>query len=393
MILVYVFWTLLFALIYAYAGYALVLLLVRGIKILIHRRTSHPGSHHPLPELTLFITAFNEDDCMEAKINNSLLLNYPKEKLQILWVIDGSTDRSAEILDRYPGTKVMHQQERRGKAHAMNRGMKTVSSPIVVFTDANTMLNRDALLEITQPFGDMRTGCVTGEKRITRSELAKAVDAGEGIYWQYESLIKTLESENGSVVGAVGELFAMRTALWEDLQEDTLLDDLTLSMHVLRKGYQVKYTSKAWCTEAASLTIGEEMKRKTRIAAGGIQALTRLHGMLNPFKYGAIAFMFFSHKVMRWTVVPAAIPLLLLTNILLVIRTDSSILYLLLLGFQIFLYIFVLLGAMLKNLRLKSRWIFLPYYLFMMNFAIMTGFVRYITRGYSVIWQKAKRGW
>jgi|WetSurSiteA1Bulk_404760.scaffolds.fasta_scaffold00310_12 cellulose synthase/poly-beta-1,6-N-acetylglucosamine synthase-like glycosyltransferase len=384
------FWIFLFIIFYTYVGYTLLLLLFTGMKKLLRRSDNRTSGDH-LPEVTLLVPAFNEGDCIASKISNSFDLNYPAEKLRFLWVIDGSTDQSAEILRPYSRIKVLYEKERRGKIHAMNRGMTVVDTPLVIFTDANTMLNRDAVLEMVRLFGDENTGCVTGEKRISRSGMQKAVDAGEGIYWQYESWIKKLESGTGSVMGAVGELFAIRTGLYSPVREDTLLDDFTISMQILQKGYRVGYTPKAWGTETASLNITEEIKRKTRIAAGGIQALTRMSGLLNPFRHGLVSLMFVSHKVLRWTLVPIGLPLIFLLNLCIVAFTGHAPVYSVLLVIQCTFYLFILAGRMLHNVRLRTRVLFVPYYLFIMNYAVIKGFMQYITGQHTVNWQKVRR--
>jgi cellulose synthase/poly-beta-1,6-N-acetylglucosamine synthase-like glycosyltransferase len=390
MILKILFWVFLSAILYAYIGYTFLLLVFSGIRKLFNSKRTSPSNVYE-PSVTLLIPAFNEADYVIAKARNSIDLNYPREKLRILWVTDGTNDSTADLLPRYPEFTVIHQKERKGKIHAMNRGMKIVDTPLVVFTDANTMLNPEAILEITKLFGDERTGCVTGEKRISGTGLQSAVGAGEGLYWQYESWIKKLESETCSVMGAVGEIFAVRTALYDEVKEDTLLDDFTVSMQIMQKGYRIKYAPKAWGTETASLNITEELKRKTRIAAGGIQALTRMPELLNPFRYGLKSWMYFSHKVLRWTLVPIGFPIAFLLNLLIVCLPLNTWIYSLLFALQCIFYLFVLAGRLLHNVSLRLTLIFAPYYLFMMNYSIIRGFILYITGQYSVKWQKVKR--
>lgn len=390
MMLQALFWILLIIILYAYIGYALILWIsVRFFRLVRKRGEAPQGGFEP--PVTLLIPAFNESEYVGAKAENILELNYPVEKLHILWVTDGSSDHTDALLARFPQFKVMHEDERRGKIHAMNRGMKQVSTPLVVFTDANTMLNPDAIREIVRHFADEKTGCVAGEKRIHHSGSQKAVAAGEGLYWQYESWIKRLESETASVMGAAGELFAVRTALYEPVQEDTLLDDFTISMQILQQGYRIQYAPGAWGTESASLNITEELKRKSRIAAGGIQALSRMTGLLNPFRYGLVSWMYISHKVLRWTIVPAAFPLVLGLNLLIILQEGHPRLFDLLMLLQGLYYMLVLAGRLLHNVRLRFRIGFVPYYLFIMNYSIIKGLVLFVSGKYSVNWQKVKR--
>ena len=390
MILIALFWFFFGMILYAYLGYTLILLVIAGFNRLFHKQGKQM-QENLLPEVTLLVPAYNEARFVIRKVNNTLELDYPREKLKIIWIIDGTTDDTYDLLCRYPEIMVMHERERRGKIHAMNRGMKAVNSPIVVFTDANTMLNKDAIREIAKLFADKKTGCVTGEKRISESELQKAVDAGEGLYWRYESLIKRLESETGSVMGAVGEIFAIRTELYHEIKEDTLLDDFTISLMIAQQGYQIKYAPHAIGTETASFSISEEIKRKIRIAIGGLQTLTRLTGLLNPFRNGFLTFKYISHKVLRWTVVPFAFPLVFLLNLGIVLTQGSSGLYTVVFLFQCIFYILAFAGRLLHNVRIKFKALFAPYYLFVMNYAIIVGFFRFFKGNYSVKWQKVRR--
>jgi cellulose synthase/poly-beta-1,6-N-acetylglucosamine synthase-like glycosyltransferase len=241
-------------------------------------------------------------------------------------------------------------------------------------------------------FAEDSVGCVAGEKRISGSDREKAVGAGEGLYWQYESLIKSLESETGSAMGAVGELFAIRRELYDEVKVDSILDDFTISLQIARKGYHIKYAPLAWGTETASVSISEEIKRKVRIATGGMQTLVRMTPLLNPLRYGLLSFKYISHKVLRWTLVPFSFPLMLLLNII-IISTPAPInpIFIIVFALQCIYYLFVIAGALLQNVKLSTKILFAPYYLFIMNYAVIKGFFSYFSGKYSVKWQKVKR--
>lgn len=390
MIIKFLFWFFLGIILYTYFGYTMILLITAAARKIFSPEKKKPGETFE-PEVTLLVPSYNEERFVIEKVNNSLDLDYPAGKLKIIWVTDGTTDNTYDLLCRYPEIEVMHERERRGKIHAMNRGMKAVKTGIVIFTDANTMLNREAVREIIRPFADSSTGCVTGEKRIGGSGLQKAAGAGEGLYWKYESMIKRLESETGSVVGAVGEIFAIRTNLYEDVSEDTLLDDFTLSLQVIRKGYSIKYAPGAYGTETASLSVSEEVKRKVRIATGGMQSLTRMTELLNPFRYGMMALKYISHKVLRWTLVPFSFPIVFILNLIIVLSSYSNPFYNILFGLQCAFYLVALTGRLAENVRTRAGFLFAPYYLFIMNYAVISGFFRFLSGNYSVKWQKVKR--
>lgn len=201
------------------------------------------------PEVTLFVAAYNEKDYLKAKLANSEALDYPKHKVKQLWVTDGSDDGSPEVLAKTQGVALHHKPERLGKIAAMNRGMAYVKTPIVIFSDGNTALGTASIKEIVKLFRNPKVGCVSGEKRIYSKKEDKAAGAGEGLYWKYESQLKKWDAELYSVVGAAGELFAIRTELWQDVPKDTLLDDFMISLKVAMSGYTIQYNPNAYAIE------------------------------------------------------------------------------------------------------------------------------------------------
>ncbi|HET6557285.1 MAG TPA: glycosyltransferase, partial [Prolixibacteraceae bacterium] len=206
------FWILFGIVVYTFAGYAVLLAILLFVrKILGIRGTKASENQGPLPQVCLFVTAYNESDYVEGKVNNMLSLNYPSDKIQYLWVTDGSDDGTPEKLRQYPQMEVYHLPERNGKIHAMNRGMKFVKAPIVIFSDSNTILCLDAISIIVKTFNNPRVGCIAGEKRIVTNKLDSAAGSGENLYWKFESWVKRMDSELNSTVGAAGELFAIRT--------------------------------------------------------------------------------------------------------------------------------------------------------------------------------------
>jgi len=298
----FLFWLLLIILFYSYAGYGMILWVLVRFKRILKPRKPYETPAVFEPEVTLFVTAFNEKDYIARKVDNSFSLDYPKEKVQYIWVTDGSDDGTPELLKQYPGLEVYHQPERRGKIDAMNRGMQFVRAPFVIFSDANTRLSKNTIRVMMKSFADPAIGCVAGEKRIVEKEAESASAAGEGLYWRIESRIKKMDAELNSAVGGVGELFAIRTELFQPVEKDTILDDFIISLRIASRGYRIDYTPDAWAEETASLNVKEELKRKVRIAAGGVQTMLRLGYLLNPFRYGLLSWQYFSHKVLRWSV-------------------------------------------------------------------------------------------
>jgi cellulose synthase/poly-beta-1,6-N-acetylglucosamine synthase-like glycosyltransferase len=275
----------------------------------------------------------------------------------------------------------------------MNRGMKFVTTPIVIFSDANTMLGKKSIRRIVEKFSDPLTGCVSGEKRIAMLESETASGSGEGLYWKYESMLKRWDAELYSVVGAAGELFAIRTSLFEEVEPDTLLDDFMISLRVAQKGYIIQYDEDAYAIETSSANMREELKRKIRIAAGGIQSVIRLLPLLNIFRYGWLSFQYISHRVLRWTITPLCLALLLLINVHLASEAGlfTMSIYPVLLWMQLLFYVAALLGWMFEKRSTRIKILFVPYYFLIMNLCVYLGFFRFIRKRQSVTWEKSVR--
>jgi len=386
-----VFWISLFIIIYTYLGYGFILYLLVQIKrIMWGKRPDVFYELDELPTCTLLIAAYNEEDFIVDKIRNTLSLEYPEGKLEIIFITDGSTDRTPDILKEYPQIKLLHQNERKGKVAAMHRAHSHVKTEIIIFTDANTLLNKDALIKISRHYADEKVGAVAGEKRVHYDEKADAGTAGEGFYWKYESTLKKWDSELYSVVGAAGELFSVRSNLYSPVSEDTILDDFMISMLIAAKGYRIVYEPEAFAIETASENISEELKRKVRIAAGGIQAILRLKALLNIFRYGVLSFQYISHRVLRWTITPFLLIIVLMLNILICLQNPGMIFYFLLLG-QVLFYLLALLGMEFEKKELRVKIFFIPYYFCVMNYAALAGLKRYMGKQQSAIWEKANR--
>ena len=390
----FVFWTCISLVLYTYIGYAILIYILARLfpyPIAMKERAQNNDGNE-LPPLTLFITAYNESEIIPEKMLNCLELDYPKDKLNILWVIDGSTDDSRELLTKYPMIKIVSSAHRKGKTAAVNHGMENVKTPIVVFSDANCLLNAGALKIIARQFEDPTIGCVSGEKRVAFDNDDTVSSKGEGAYWKYESLLKKLDCEFYSAVGAAGELFAIRTELFAAMEEDTLLDDFMLSMRIAQKGYRIAYTPNAYAVEYGSLNMEEEGKRKRRIAAGGWQSIRRLLPLLNGFKYGKLSFQYVSHRVLRWSVTPFALFTLFPLAAILGYRCSSS--------FNVFSVIFVLqgvfylcavLGYLMRNNPNSTKLFYIPYYFLFMNINVMRGIYYLFSRSFIGGWEKSQR--
>lgn len=384
----FLFWAALILVLYTYLGYGLVLYILVLLKRVIQGKPLPPSGTFE-PEITLLVAAYNEKDYISQKVNNTRNLDYPPDKLKQVWITDGSNDGTPDLLREYNDILVLHEDARKGKIAAINRGMKLVTTPIVVFSDANTLLGKESIRRIVNLFEYPTTGCVSGEKRIHAHISAAAASAGEGLYWRYESTLKRWDAELNSVVGAAGELFAVRTELFQHVEADTLLDDFIISLRIAMQGYSIQYDPEAYAIETASANVKEELKRKIRIAAGGIQSIVRLAPLLNIFKYRMLSFQYISHRVLRWTLAPLALPLIFISNLFLL---HQGMLYQALFAGQLLFYAAALIGFWLEHRKIKLKILFVPYYFFIMNYAVYRGFGRYLSRKQDVRWERAKRG-
>ena len=388
------FWICLLLVFYTYIGYGMLLWVLVHVKRIVRGKTEQPlllPSDEQLPEITFMVCAYNEQDVVDMKMRNIQELDYPKEKLHVMWVTDGSTDETNDRLGRYPDVEVVFSAARKGKTAALNHGLSMVKSDITVMTDANTLVNKEALKEIVRLMQDPQVGCVAGEKRVMARNEAQGAAEGEGLYWKYESTLKRWDYELYSAMGAAGELNAIRTALYEPMAENALLDDFVMSMRIVDKGYKIAYTSDAYAMEYGSADLHEESKRKRRIAAGGLQSCWWLRGMMNPFRQPVVAFQFVSHRVLRWSITPFALMALIPINVALVMMKAGNS-YTITWIAQILFYLATLAGWWMDQRGKKNKLLYVAYYFLFMNFNVFLGIPYLISHRGGGTWEKAKRG-
>jgi biofilm PGA synthesis N-glycosyltransferase PgaC len=375
---------------YSYIGYGILLyVLVKGKQLVSRKTASFPAAGFE-PEVTLVVAAFNEADFIGEKIRNSLELDYPAGKLHWIFITDGSTDETSGIISSHLRIRLLHEPERKGKVAAMNRAIRYVQTPYTIFSDANTLLNPACVREIVKHYADPRVGGVAGEKKIIKVENDKAAGAGEGIYWKYESLLKKLDSDLYSVVGAAGELFSVKTALFHEAAEDTIIEDFVQSLQICMEGYVIRYEPNAYAMEHASVSIREEQKRKVRIAAGAFQAMVILKRLFNVFRYPVLSFQFISHRILRWTLCPIGLLVCFIANAWLVYSRAGEF-YLVFFLLQTVFYAVAWAGWILASRNLKIKALYVPYYFLFMNLSVFIGFYRFIRKRQSALWEKAAR--
>lgn len=385
---VYLFWFLLALLIYAYLLYPIVVGIISMCKKLFKEKLKNTQDENQYPSISIIIPAFNEADCIEQKIENTLQLDYPKHLLQIIVVADGCTDNTIDLVKKFEFVQLIAHDTRLGKSTAINLAMQQVTNTITVFTDANTLLNTSCLLHIVPHFLNPKVGGVACEKQIGKSINEHIVSQMEGFYWKYESLIKQWESSIHSVIGAAGELFCIRTSLFSPLDASIILDDFMLSTSILKKEYSIAYEKKSFAVEAATFNLYEEAKRKIRIGAGAAQTISKI-GLL-PYKSIWLNIQFLSRRVIRWVISPLALIIIFFTNFY-IVQQASTQWYNIIFFCQLCFYLLAVIGLFLHWIKQTNKIALTPFYFVFMNICMMLGWFKYLLNFQNVHWKKARR--
>lgn len=376
----FLFWAATALIVYVYAGYPLLLAVVRAL-----------GGHRPIksgefqPPVTLIVSAYNEAGIIGEKIANSLTLDYPEDKLEVLVVSDASSDGTDAIVESIADQRVrlLRMAERGGKTMGLNAAVREARGEILVFSDANAMYVRDALLTLTRNFADPQVGAVVGES--TYSEAEGGADKDESLYWRYEVAIKRLESAIGSVVGGDGAIYSIRKALYRPMRADAL-SDFVNPLQIVQSGHRCVYEPQAISIEKAAGDFDREFRRKVRIVNRAWRAMMSLKTLLNPGRYGFFAFEIFSHKLLRW-LVPLFLAVCLLANAALL---GLHPFYIATFAVQLILYGLAALGHLLRRRSNLPRVMAVPYYFVMVNLASARGILEaYLGRTYTT-WTTAR---
>ncbi len=304
------FWSSGFYIFYAYAGYPLLL------KILSCFFGSPVRKEHFTPSVSLIISAYNEENVIADKLDNSLALDYPSKHLEIIVLSDGSSDRTEEIAGNYSpsGVKTLRVEGRLGKTSCLNRAVPVAKGEIIIFSDANSVYEKNAIREIVANFADNTVGCVTGYTRYI-SSADNNIDESVSHYTQVERITKSLESKIGSCVGADGAIFAIRKELYQPLKA-TDINDFVIPLMVVRKGYRTVLEENAWCSEETAKDFKGEFSRQVRITNRTLRAIFNNKDLLNIFVYKLFSYELFSHKLAKF-LVPLFLTVVFLANLIL----------------------------------------------------------------------------
>ncbi|MFH1084179.1 MAG: glycosyltransferase family 2 protein [Chloroflexota bacterium] len=386
---VVLFWVALAGILYTYVGYpALIALLARW-------RPRPVRQADITPTVTLLIAAYNEEACIAQKLDNSLALDYPADRLEIAVVADGSNDGTCDITREYvrrspvggPPVRLLWEPERRGKPAALIRAFPLTQGEVVVFSDANSYFTPEALRKLVRHFADPEVGGASGAKRVV-AQGQGAASHGEGLYWRYEAFIKACESAVSSVMGVPGEIWAARRAAYVHSESNSLIEDFVASLRMVAAGWRIVYEPEAWAYEEGSASLRAEWIRRTRMAAGGWQSFFQLPGMLR-HPNNLLTWQYLSHRMLRWMVTPSLFVLLLLANLPLA----RAPFYALALAAQALFYALAGLGWLLGGGQRRGQslgWLLAPFYVCFLNAVALAGGWRYLRGKQSVVWRKAR---
>lgn len=338
------------------------------------------------PKATVIISAYNEEGIIAEKISNTLALDYPKDRLEVIIASDGSTDRTDTIVRSFEkeGVILMQAGVRRGKTPCLNDAVTKATGEIIVFSDADSMYDSGALRKMAEYLNDPQVGLVTGSTMYV-SESDGAMVATSGIYTRLERAIKRYESAIGSCVGADGAIFAVKKALYKPLRSDDI-NDLVIPLNVVRQGYRVVINDGVFCREASAKGPDDEFRRQTRITNRTLRAIFRNADLLNFFRYPAFSFELFSHKIIRLGA-PFFMAALLPLNMLLF---GEGWLYKAFLAGQALFYSGALAGMVLEK-KGRSSGLGFIYHFVMVNLSMLFGWLKFLAGEKQVMWQPPRQ--
>ncbi len=374
-----VFWLAALLLFYVYAGYPLLLAI---IGLFVRSRRPEAGYY---PRLSVLIAAYNEEEAIARKIEQTLALEYPADKLEVLVLSDCSTDRTDEIVSSFPDKRVrlVRMTDRRGKTHAQNQGIKEATGEVTVFSDATAVYQSKALLYMACNYQDESVGAVSGRYQYFDPTDQSATGLGSMAFWNYENLIKKLQSRIRTITGCCGCIYSVRKTAYTELPAD-IISDLVQPLQAIKKGYRVVFEDRALAYEETTQSTSEEFAMRVRVVTRAMRGLLSVSDLLQPWKFAWTAFQLWSHKVLRW-MVPLFLIVLLAANFLLL---DVPF-YRAVLALQLFFYLAAILNMLLP---LHRQWkpLGIPLFFCTLNAAALVSMVE-ICRGRKyVIWQTVR---
>lgn len=339
--------------------------------------------------MTLIVSAYNEAKVIRQKIENSLALDYPRGRLEVIVISDCSDDETDAIVKEYEdqSVRLIRMPERGGKTVGLNFAVPQARGEIVIFSDANALYHHQAASHLARNFADPLVGCVTGESRYQVDENAADSTASENLYWRYELALKRMESAISSLVGGDGAIYAIRKALFRPMRPEDL-SDFVNPLQIVAQGYCNVYEPEAISFEGGAESFEKEFRRKVRIVNRAWRGLWRVRQVLNPFRFGFFTLQVISHKLLRW-LVPVFMAGAFLANLFLL---NSGKFYQILFALQISFYVLAMIGRLQSHRPFISRLFYVPYYFCLVNYASLLGIISNYRGQKFAVWNTVREG-
>jgi len=374
-----VFWLSIALLFYVYVGFALLVILVGAI---FNRKVKKQEIE---PKVSMIIAAYNEEDSIQQRLENIFDLDYPKPNLEVIVASDGSDDATEAIVGSYAqrGVRLLS-LPRRGKIHALNAAVTQAAGDILIFSDANSMFERQAVRVLVANFADPQVGGVGGNTVYTEQIDSESISSGENLYWNYDKWLKEMESRTGSIVSAHGAIYAIRRELYQHLTETAVTDDFAISTMVIEQGYRLVFEKDARAYEVAIPATEREFGRKVRMMTRGLRGVILRKKLLNPFRHGFYSLVLFTHKFLR-RLVSMMLIALLVSSLMLISRGPF---YLAFAVGQIVFYCLASLGYVFRQKPIgRRRFFYIPFFYCLANIAAMIALVNTVRGRQIERWQ------
>lgn len=376
------FWTMVAAILYAYGGYTLAIML---LSLVIRRPVRRDDGYEP--PVTFLIAAYNEERDIAAKLDNTLALDYPADKLEIMVASDGSTDGTDEIVRsyaaRHPQVRLVRVEGRVGKTETQNQAVEQASGDVVVFSDATTEYQADAVRKLVRNYADPAVGAVSGKYKYREGE-GSSMGLATVLFWNYENLIKSRQTRIRTVTGCSGCIYSVRRSAYERLPHQ-FTSDLVEPLRVLAAGHRIVFEPEALAFEDPTERSGDEFRMRVRVITQGMAGVWYMRSLLNPLRHGFVAFQLWSHKISRWLVPLFLIGLYGVSTALFLV--GAGWIYTAAFVAQSVFYLMALAGFVADRLGVRFRILSLPLYFCVLNLASLIGLVNLIRGERMALWE------
>lgn len=376
------FWSAIGLVVYTYAGYSLVILVLSWFM-------RNPIRAAPIePRVTFLITAYNEERNIAAKLDQTLTLDYPRDKLDILVASDGSTDHTDDIVRGFAdrGVRLLRVEGRVGKTETQNQAVKQATGDVVIFSDATTRYQRSAIRNLVRNYADPAVGAVSGRYEYFNPAGA-SIGVGSVLFWKYENLIKRLQTNIKTITGCCGCIYSVRRSLYTPLPPD-IISDLVEPLKVVEQGYRIVFEADAIAFEETTEQTQEEFRMRVRVVTRGMRGLLYMKKLFNPLRHGFVSFQLFSHKVLRWFV-PLFLFVALVANLMLAGRGRWF--YDVTLVLQLAFYALAFAGFLAERRHVLTKPLTVPLYFMTVNIAAVVAMYR-IWKGHkAVTWETVRK--